>query len=258
MSDLNHSTLRPFWRYFGAKWRGARRYPNPQHGVIVEPFAGAAGYSLFWSGIFWRRDVVLVEKNPIICEIWRYLIATSASEIASIPDVEHVEDLPASIPEGARLFVGMCFGAGDTRPRSAVSPMVRRDGGWMKLRDRAARQVDRIRHWQVIEGDYTCAQNIKATWFVDPPYHIAGGRASKSERGRVRYPFGADDIDFPALAAWCRSRIGQVIVCEQSGATWLPFRPIGETQSVGDRRSGEVMWLNDAVPTSNPTHGKHL
>jgi len=101
--------------------------------------------------------------------------------------------------------------------------------------------------WRVIEGDYSEAPDIEATWFVDPPYHVSGARASKAERGRVRYPNGADDIDYPALARWCRSRRGQVIVCEQPGADWLPFRALGETQTVGDRRSGEVVWTNDTT-----------
>jgi len=38
--------LRPFWRYYGGKFRAAPRYPTPTHKTIVEPFAGAAGYSL--------------------------------------------------------------------------------------------------------------------------------------------------------------------------------------------------------------------
>lgn len=239
------STLRPFWRYFGGKWRNARRYPSPRFSTIVEPFAGSAGYALLWSGVFWRRDVVLVEKNPAICKVWRYLIATPEAEILAIPGVEHVNDLPGSTSEGARLLVGMCFGAGDTRPRAAVSSMVRRDGGWAKLRDRAARQVGRIRHWKIIEGEYHAAPDIEATWFIDPPYHIAGARAAKADRGRVRYPFGADDIDYCALADWCRARRGQVIVCEQPGAVWLPFSTLGDTQSVGGKRSGEVVWVRD-------------
>lgn len=38
--------LKPFWRYYGGKYRAAPRYPVPLHRTIVEPFAGAAGYSL--------------------------------------------------------------------------------------------------------------------------------------------------------------------------------------------------------------------
>lgn len=42
--------LRPFFRYYGAKWRAvhAGLYPEPQHRFICEPFAGAAGYALHY------------------------------------------------------------------------------------------------------------------------------------------------------------------------------------------------------------------
>lgn len=33
-------TLKPFWRYYGGKWRAAPSYPAPLHNTIVEPFAG--------------------------------------------------------------------------------------------------------------------------------------------------------------------------------------------------------------------------
>ncbi len=35
--------LKPFFCYFGGKWRAAPHYPTPKHAEIVEPFAGAAG-----------------------------------------------------------------------------------------------------------------------------------------------------------------------------------------------------------------------
>lgn len=38
--------LRPFFTYFGAKWRAAPHYPPPTHPTVIEPFAGAAGYAL--------------------------------------------------------------------------------------------------------------------------------------------------------------------------------------------------------------------
>ena len=242
-------TLRPFWRYFGGKWRAAPRYPAPVHDMIVEPFAGAAGYSLHWQGDFWRRAVVLVEKNPVIAEVWRYLIATPSREIAALPAVEHVDDLPSAVPEGARIFIGLCFGAGDTRPRAAVSPMVRRDGGWSKLRDRAVRQVHRIRHWRIIEGDYTSAPDVIATWFVNPPYQVRGARDTRpGARGRVRYPCGADELDFEALATWCHARHGQVIVCENEGAVWLPFRSLGVFGAASPgARSHEVIWTREGT-----------
>jgi hypothetical protein len=39
--------LRPFFGYYGGKWRDAvKHYPPPEHTRIVEPFAASAGYSL--------------------------------------------------------------------------------------------------------------------------------------------------------------------------------------------------------------------
>ena len=117
--------LRPFWRYFGAKWRAAPHYPAPRHATIIEPFAGAAGYSLRHA----ERAVILVERDPAVAEVWRWLIGSSPADLRAIPLVECVDDLPASTPQGARLLVGFGFGAGDSRPRRRMSPMIRRDGG---------------------------------------------------------------------------------------------------------------------------------
>jgi hypothetical protein len=79
-----------------------------------------------------------------------------------------------------------------------------------------------------------------ATWFVDPPY----ARAGRHYRFRVG--------DYQALADWCRTRHGQVIVCEQQGASWLPFRPFACLKSnSGAHRSGysdEAIWTNDDEP----------
>jgi site-specific DNA-adenine methylase len=63
-------SLRPFLRYYGGKWSLAPSYPEPRFATIIEPFAGAAGYSLRYAD----RRVTLVEKYPVIAGIWRYLI----------------------------------------------------------------------------------------------------------------------------------------------------------------------------------------
>ena len=50
-----------------------------------------------------------------------------------------------------------------------------------------------------------------------------------------------------ALSEWCRSRRGQVMVCENEGARWLPFRPFRSIQSTSNGVSREVIWTNDLL-----------
>lgn len=232
--------LHPFWRYSGAKWRIARRYPAPLHDTIVEPFAGAAGYSLTHH----ERKVVLVEKYPVVAAVWRYLLRVSAAELLRIPHVRDVRDLPAWVPQEARWLVGLRFCSGDSRPRVTMSPWTA--AGDCCYLDPVAYQVERIRHWRVIEGDYRLAPNGEATWFVDPPYQVAGATDRRPRaRNRVRYPCGSDDLDFAELAAWCRSRRGQVMVCENVEATWLPFAPLLDQQTANpNRKAGEGLWVS--------------
>lgn len=240
-------TLRPFFSFFGGKWRAARRYPPPKYLRIVEPFAGSAGYSLRYPD----REVVLVERDPIIAELWRFLTRVTPEEVRRIPLVEAVDDLPGWVPEGARSLVGFWLNQASTRPGNVLSAGMRRlasghygikrnCAGWTEtVRERVASQVPTIRHWTILEGEYHQTLNLQATWFVDPPY--IGGRSM----GR-NYVHGCSGIDYVRLATWCRERWGQVIACEAEGATWLPFEPLG-TMKAGPRSSGspEVVWVHE-------------
>lgn len=97
-----------------------------------------------------------------------------------------------------------------------------------------AETLDKIRHWKIELRDYETLQNEKATWFIDPPY-VVGGKY---------YKYGSRDIDYRSLALWCRSREGQVIVCEAEGADWLPFKYL--TDSRGNKyQHTEVIWENN-------------
>jgi len=232
-------TLKPFWRYYGGKYRAAPRYPKPQHTRIVEPFAGAAGYSMRYSDL----DVTLLDVYPVVAGIWRYLIATPAEEIRRIPCVETVADLPSWVPQEARWLVGFWMNTATTSPRESLSvgrkklaAMGRQFEGWTEAtRERMASQVDYIRHWKIIEGDYTQAPDVEATWFVDPPYNNTAGS----------YYVHAD-VEFNAVGAWCQTRRGQVIVCENAGADWLPFQPFATFKAgVNGSGSREVIWTND-------------
>lgn len=227
--------LKPFFCYYGGKWRVARRYPAPAHDLIIEPFAGAAGYALRYP----EHQVVLMDRDPVIAQLWRYLIHAPEKEIRALPlEVEDTATL--DVCEGAKHLIGFWLNKGRQPCRTP--------GAWMRkgehatsfwgpeIRERIASQVGAIRHWKILNGSFEELPDFEATWFVDPPYH-ASGRL-------YRYA----EIDYAELGAWCRSRKGQVMVCEQEGAKWLPFRPFGVFKALesmhGKNISTEVIWEN--------------
>ena len=238
------SGLRPFFTYFGGKWRAAPKYPPPIYDTIVEPFAGSAGYSLRYP----ERKIILVEKSPAIAGIWRYLIGASEKDILSLPLLEPGQSTDTlDVCQEARWLIGMWVSAGSGAPKKTLTEWAQRDPSHHKMcvwgkpvRARLASQIHTIRHWRIIEGDYSAAPDTAATWFIDPPYEGMG----------KHYPCGSDEIDFASLGDWCRARRGQVLVCEAQGANRLPFPDFGTFKSnnanhQGRTRSAEALWMND-------------
>lgn len=218
-----------YFSYYGSKYSRAGYYPRPRHRVIVEAFAGSAGYSVRHR----HHDVLLFDVDPRVVGVWRYLIRATESEIRGLPTrVEHLDDHP-HLPQEARWLIGFWLAKANATPR-------KRPSGWMisgkspgsywgpEVRERLARQVADIRHWRVEQKSCLDAPDIAATWFVDPPY-----------QGRVGDHYARRFKEHYRLGEWCRSRTGQVIVCEHHGADWLPFRPLGPT---GRRNYREVVW----------------
>lgn len=229
--------MRPFFKYYGGKWREAPKYPEPLHDVIIEPFAGSAGYAVR----HFDRRVVLYDRDPIICGIWNYLITVPPEEILALPDIADDETVDGvDTCQEARWLMGFWVNAATAQPSKRPSAWMRsrRAPGsyWgQKARERIASQVPLIRHWKIVHGSYEDAPRVKATWFVDPPYQTQG----------KHYAFGSTMIDYAHLARWCRQREGQVIVCENTGADWLPFQHFLKTESaVKGRKSLEAVWLN--------------
>jgi len=230
--------LRPFFTYFGGKWRNAPHYPVPKYGTIIEPFAGSAGYSLRYP----ERRIVLIEKSKAIAGIWDFLIRARESEILALPLLkpgQSVDTLP--VPQEARWLIGMCINPGSSQPKKTRGSWTGADYEnhhgmctWSsQARARIARQVSHIRHWRILNADYSVAADVPVTWYVDPPYRDLGRH----------YPHGSAAINFSALATWCQSRRGQVIVCESAGADWLPFRFLGSMKAkTGVSR--EAIWTN--------------
>jgi hypothetical protein len=223
--------MRPFFCFYGGKWRSAPHYPAPTHKRLIEPFAGAAGYATRHH----MHDVVLVERDPIISSLWRYLVTVSSAEVCRIPLLapgDGVDDL--AVCEEARALVGFWVNKGSAIPKKTQSAWmragIRPKSFWgPEIRERIAVQVEQIRHWRIIEGEYTSAPDGPATWFVDPPYQGPVGR-------RYRY----STVDYNALAAWINGRKGHVIVCENEGATWMPFVPFRKTKANESRHGHKV------------------
>lgn len=243
-------TPRPYFPLMGSKWNSVRHYPRPRCARIVEPFAGSAGYALR----YYRSDVVLCERDPLIAGLWRWLIQARPADVLRLPDVQPgqpVADLGLSPAEAA--LIGFWLGRGLAKPRLtgsrsqwATNPAYARQFWGPFVRRRIADQLDAIRHWTIVEGEYTAVGNIGvSSWFVDPPY---------CRRVGDRYRYGASRIDFYALGAWCRARPGQVIVCEAEGAKWLPFRPIGRafTRMSTREQAREAVWTNERQEASCP------
>jgi hypothetical protein len=235
------SEMRPFFTFFGGKWRLAPKYPSPTYPTIIEPFAGSAGYSVRYNA----PRVILLDADPAIIGVWHYLIGASEREVLALPDVAHdrtVSDY-GLCPE-ARDFVGFWMNKAMTapcnRPSKWLRSGVRPESSWgPQVRARIAGQLQQIRHWQAYNLPWWEAPDLTATWFVDPPYMKRG----------TRYRFGSDLIDFAKLGEWCQEPgRGQVIVCENEGADWLPFQPFADAKTARANRSAEVVWLNEAQP----------
>ena len=221
--------LEPFFSYYGSKWRLSPRYPDPLCQTIIEPFAGSACYSLFhgWKNsnqhvLFGCQKVKLFDVNEKICILWKYLIEAKESEILELPLLKPNQRIPQDLPLGAQYLIGFWCSKAATSPQKKMAATARTDlGHWSEnIRNRVANQLKYIRHWTIEERCYTEIPNQEATWFVDPPYLVGGKKYTYSQ------------IDYDFLGEWCQSRLGQIIVCENEAASWLPFKYLHTTKGL--------------------------
>lgn len=103
------------WSYYGAKTNLVHLYPKPKYDRIIEPFAGTARYSLK----YWDREILLIDKYPVIIKIWKWLQSCSPNDVIKLPRFKQgqtVNNFQFDCEE-AKLFMGFIIGCGAERPR---------------------------------------------------------------------------------------------------------------------------------------------
>lgn len=215
--------------YYGSKSKIVDYYPAPRFDTIIEPFAGSARYSLK----YWEHDVILVDKYDVIVKIWQWLQQASRWDIMGLPVLKKGEKITREMfdCEGEFLLMGFLNAQGLPTTRENVSKFGERD--FSDNQRKLSKQLHKIKHWTILQGDYKDIENRPATWFIDPPYQYGGEHYKESNR----------KINFQELAVWCQDRKGQAIVCENTKADWLPFKPM--VQMTGMKHTTtEAIWSN--------------
>lgn len=213
--------------YYGRKSKIIKKYPKPKHSLIIEPFAGSATYALE----YWQNEVIIVEKYEKIVKIWEYLKQASPKDILGLPDVSPREDVREKyrqLCDGERYLIGFCINRGSRFPKFKAGIMC----NWNEDKFRISQNIHKVKHWNIVYGDYLCLGNREATWFIDPPYQYM-----------TSTPYKHHKINYSELSMWCKSRDGQVIVCEGSESEkWLDFVPL--TNLTGQMKTKtEVVWI---------------
>lgn len=215
--------------YYGRKKKIIKKYPKPKYKTIIEPFAGSASYALE----YFENDVLLIDPFEKIIRIWWYLQKAEPKDILKLPDVENGEFIGNKynwLTEEERWLIGFCINNGSPIPKHTAGRM--NFNSWNRDKKRISEELYKIKHWKIKLGEYSSAENIEASWFIDPPYQF---------QNLYKY----NKIDYIHLSKWCKERNGQVIVCENSNSEkWMDFQPL--TQLSGQRtKTTEVMWYKD-------------
>lgn len=239
--------MRPFFSYYGAKYTGALHYGCPKRSTIIEPFAGSACYSTRWNAV----NAKLYDVSLSICSLWDWLISCSEKDVKDIPDSFDDFEQILQLATGPQTLVRFWVAKGRAEPSGKISPwymQYRNDKDcrvWgPAVKRRIIEQKVAISKWQIECLSYDKIPLFEAHWHVDPPYNNSAGS---------RYPHS--NLDFNALGEWCQKLPGHVDVCEQVGATWLPFRPLYNVVSSRGRRTGyksqEAIWSTANTPPTN-------
>ena len=224
--------------YYGTKRSIAHYYPEPLYDTIVEPFCGAAGYSLH--GLRWRKQVRLFDVDPSVVAAWDFLIHANYKDIIELPILKPGETVSNidGLEHGARCFLGFMISASPATVKNTATVKTR----WTKTKRRwAADRVWKVNHWTIENLNFRALRlGYRVSWFVDPPY----------EQDKNNYRFGMTAADYYALGLAVREWQGQLIVCEGDGVTWIDAKPLVSIQGQGSvdrpgRKSTEYLYYRE-------------
>lgn len=219
--------------YYGSKSKLVDYYPPPKYGRIIEPFAGSARYSLK----YWQKDIVLIDKFEKIIKLWKWLQICTENDILSLPDLTYKQTVDDyNLTEEQRLLMGFMVAQGVASPQKIVQQF----SNIKSEKKRIASNLHKIKHWDIRLGDYYDIENDTATWFIDPPYQFGGEHYRESGK----------NIDYQKLGEWCRTRNGQIIVCENTKANWMQFLPITKFNGAYTTTT-EAIWSNQKTNYDN-------
>jgi site-specific DNA-adenine methylase len=234
--------MNPFFSYFGSRWRLSKFYQSPIYETVIEPFAGAAGYSTYHE----YNHVILYDTYEKVIVTWQYLIDVANDPAKKedflklpTPDGGFTKNNP--IPQyldGAKYLIGWWETSSQTSP-SPYQFSRSRGGEWSeRKKEKIYNQLHKIQNWEAHLLSYEQIPDTEATWHIDPPYQKAGSR------------YVNNTIDYKALGDWVKTRSGQVMVCEQEPAQWLDFKHLKTTVNGSNKKYNEVVWYNNTDTAS--------
>jgi site-specific DNA-adenine methylase len=223
--------------YYGSKSKIVNLYPPPKYSKIIEPFAGSARYALK----YFDREVLLVDKYETVVDVWKYLQQASIADINKLPRLQKGEVIPEGLSDIEKKFMGFIVADGAAAPQNKTTSFSSNPDKVKARLQSIAKQLFKIKHWEIRLGCYKDIENVTATWFIDPPYQFGGQHYKESNK----------NLNFTELAEWCRSRNGQTIVCENSKADWLPFKKVIKTKGQKPTMTTEVIFSNEKTNYDN-------
>lgn len=136
--------------YYGSKSKIIDKYPAPVFDHIIEPFAGSARYALK----YWDRQVTLVDKYRVICDVWNYLIQASPKDIEALPAMKQGDKVPEYLSQPEQYLMGFIANSGSQMPKKSFTKWAIEKDELNRHKKRILAHLDKIRHWKVIHGSY--------------------------------------------------------------------------------------------------------